>query len=265
MKAHVKIIVFSLLIGLTLAGSVTYARINNPTATNNTTVTADAFVAEDASGISTFAGDVHIATTTAVLSQFALESEQGDGNDYIFYIGDEASTTLFSIDKDGKTMIKELFLGEPDLLHVYGTSTQAVTSGTFEPVFFGVAHHAKGDMAFTVTFDGDASSASTTIPHTSDYDIHVGGTVDKTGGAAQTVQIMLFINNVEEPSCYSERTINSNTETGSFSFRCIQALTEGDILTVKAKSSGGETQFASIGSGVTGNQSLITWIIERLD
>jgi len=57
-------ILIAIVIGLLFAGSVSYAKIFNPTATDNTTVTADNFVATDTTALNTFAGFVGMGTTT---------------------------------------------------------------------------------------------------------------------------------------------------------------------------------------------------------
>ncbi len=49
---------------LLFVGTVTYAKIYNPTATNNTTVTADNFVATGTTATSTFLGMLTVGTTT---------------------------------------------------------------------------------------------------------------------------------------------------------------------------------------------------------
>jgi len=255
------LIILAIVIGLAFAGAVTHARISNPTATDDTTVTIDAFVAESNATASSIAGDFSIATDTPALAQFAIESEQGDGNDYILFVGDQGtSSPMFFIDKKGQTFINDLELGVADLMDVHATGTQTVISGTFEPIVFGLADVVTGDMSFTVTYDGsgNVTSASTTIPHTDNYDISIHATLDKSGGGNQTVNLMLFVNNVEHNECYTESTITSNSETVSISARCIELFTEGDILVWKAQSSGGETLFASVGAAVVGDPVIVT-------
>ncbi len=56
-------IILALVIGLVFAGSVTYARISNPTALNNTTVTLANLIAQSATATSTFAGGITFETS----------------------------------------------------------------------------------------------------------------------------------------------------------------------------------------------------------
>ena len=56
-------IILALVIGITLAGTITYARISNPTATNNTTVTLANLIADSATATSTFAGGITFETS----------------------------------------------------------------------------------------------------------------------------------------------------------------------------------------------------------
>ena len=56
-------IILALVIGLVFAGSVTYARISNPTALNNTTVTLANLIADSATATSTFAGGITFETS----------------------------------------------------------------------------------------------------------------------------------------------------------------------------------------------------------
>ncbi len=57
-------ILLSVIMSLLFVGTVTYAKIYNPTATNNTTVTADNFVATGTTATSTFLGMLTVGTTT---------------------------------------------------------------------------------------------------------------------------------------------------------------------------------------------------------
>ncbi len=99
-------LILVIVVGLLFAGSVTYARINNPTVTGGA-FTSGSVVFSDGSGLAQdnsnlFWDDTNnrlgIATTTP-FAQLAIESD-GTGN--IFYVGDKGtSTSLFLIDGSG--------------------------------------------------------------------------------------------------------------------------------------------------------------------
>ena len=207
-------------------------------------------------------GNIGIGTTSPN-SLLNIHSNSPSADDILFRISTSTGVALNSVltlDEDGDLVISgRLTQGEDDLLDVHATITQAIVNGSFEPITIDVVDIAKGGMAHT------AGTASTTIPVTADYDVAFNGMVDKTAGGVQTAQVMLFINDVEHPECYTERTINSNSETGHFGFRCIESLTAGDILVLKARANGDSVQFAIIGTGVTGDPAIFTWTIERLD
>ena len=157
------------------------------------------------------------------------------------------------------TVNGDFFIKSPDIMDVHATTTQIFTNGSFGAIEFDVVDLALGDMSFT------AYEASTTIPHTDNYDISFQGIVDKTGGGNETAQVMLFINNIEHPECYSEVTLTANSITFPISFRCIESLNANDVLVVKARADGADTQFAAIGAGVTGDIAVATWIIGRIE
>jgi len=144
-----------------------------------------------------------------------------------------------------------------ELLVLYSTSTQSIANGSLGDVLF---HGTQINQGFSFTY----ATASTTIPRSADYMISFNGWVDKSGGAAQTVEVVLFKDNVQVTGCDTERTINSTTETGHFGFTCSIPLILNEVIRLGAGSSLGDSQFARIGNLITA-PTTVSLEIEQLD
>ena len=175
-----------------------------------------------------------------------------------------ASANAFYIDSSGNVVINgdltvtgNLALPGIELLVLYSTSTQSIANGSLGDVLF---HGTQINQGFSFTY----ATASTTIPRSADYMISFNGWVDKSGGAAQTVEVVLFKDNVQVTGCDTERTINSTTETGHFGFTCSIPLILNEVIRLGAGSSLGDSQFARIGNLITA-PTTVSLEIEQLD